>query len=253
MSSLLADAEVPGEVLEVIQELVSRAGYDLGDESELVMGMTAALATLRVCDALRTRRVPRDDRVGRNDPCPCGSGKKHKKCCLRTGAPGPGPERYDPGDPLERPDLVPRFHVAETLAVDLGRLEELFCADETLREVRFTPEKLVAFLLAEAPEANLPPPSDDPEEEDLEGERRVARYLREVEGIEALGNLDRALLRAARDSAECDQDVRSLAAGLALTELAAATDGNASKAPSPLLSLLFWLTLRETVAGFSAD
>lgn len=23
-------------------------------------------------------------RVGRNDPCPCGSGKKYKKCCLRT-------------------------------------------------------------------------------------------------------------------------------------------------------------------------
>lgn len=22
-------------------------------------------------------------RVGRNDPCPCGSGKKFKKCCLR--------------------------------------------------------------------------------------------------------------------------------------------------------------------------
>jgi hypothetical protein len=22
-------------------------------------------------------------RVGRNDPCPCGSGKKYKKCCLR--------------------------------------------------------------------------------------------------------------------------------------------------------------------------
>jgi preprotein translocase subunit SecA len=21
-------------------------------------------------------------KVGRNDPCPCGSGKKHKKCCL---------------------------------------------------------------------------------------------------------------------------------------------------------------------------
>jgi len=21
-------------------------------------------------------------RVGRNDPCPCGSGKKYKKCCL---------------------------------------------------------------------------------------------------------------------------------------------------------------------------
>ncbi len=22
------------------------------------------------------------DRAGRNDPCPCGSGKKYKKCCL---------------------------------------------------------------------------------------------------------------------------------------------------------------------------
>jgi uncharacterized protein YecA (UPF0149 family) len=21
-------------------------------------------------------------KIGRNDPCPCGSGKKYKKCCL---------------------------------------------------------------------------------------------------------------------------------------------------------------------------
>jgi len=23
-----------------------------------------------------------DNKIGRNDPCPCGSGKKFKKCCL---------------------------------------------------------------------------------------------------------------------------------------------------------------------------
>jgi hypothetical protein len=23
-------------------------------------------------------------KVGRNDPCPCGSGLKHKKCCLKS-------------------------------------------------------------------------------------------------------------------------------------------------------------------------
>jgi len=28
------------------------------------------------------------DKVGRNDPCPCGSGKKYKKCCGRTAAQG---------------------------------------------------------------------------------------------------------------------------------------------------------------------
>lgn len=30
-----------------------------------------------------TRLEPGPPKVGRNDPCPCGSGKKHKKCCLR--------------------------------------------------------------------------------------------------------------------------------------------------------------------------
>ena len=28
--------------------------------------------------------APRRDAVGRNDPCPCGSGKKYKKCCGRN-------------------------------------------------------------------------------------------------------------------------------------------------------------------------
>jgi uncharacterized protein YecA (UPF0149 family) len=26
--------------------------------------------------------APTQARIGRNDPCPCGSGKKYKKCCL---------------------------------------------------------------------------------------------------------------------------------------------------------------------------
>jgi hypothetical protein len=28
-----------------------------------------------------------DKKVGRNDPCPCGSGKKHKQCCWGKEAP----------------------------------------------------------------------------------------------------------------------------------------------------------------------
>ena len=27
----------------------------------------------------------RDEKVGRNQPCPCGSGKKYKNCCMRGG------------------------------------------------------------------------------------------------------------------------------------------------------------------------
>ncbi len=29
----------------------------------------------------RSTTVVRDQKIGRNDPCPCGSGKKYKKCC----------------------------------------------------------------------------------------------------------------------------------------------------------------------------
>ena len=34
-----------------------------------------------------TPRQSREQRVRRNDPCPCGSGKKFKRCCLREPVP----------------------------------------------------------------------------------------------------------------------------------------------------------------------
>lgn len=33
-------------------------------------------------DFNRERIVVKEPKIGRNDPCPCGSGKKYKKCCL---------------------------------------------------------------------------------------------------------------------------------------------------------------------------
>ena len=33
-------------------------------------------------EATATTEIPED--IGRNDPCPCGSGEKYKKCCMRT-------------------------------------------------------------------------------------------------------------------------------------------------------------------------
>ncbi|GAL20360.1 UPF0225 protein YchJ [Vibrio maritimus] len=33
-------------------------------------------------DSIPPKRLTAESsKVGRNDPCPCGSGKKHKKCC----------------------------------------------------------------------------------------------------------------------------------------------------------------------------
>ena len=33
-------------------------------------------------DELQSPYVRSTPKIGRNDPCPCGSGKKYKKCCL---------------------------------------------------------------------------------------------------------------------------------------------------------------------------
>ena len=34
----------------------------------------------------KTRPIVRDNsKIGRNDPCPCGSGKKYKNCCMDSG------------------------------------------------------------------------------------------------------------------------------------------------------------------------
>lgn len=32
-----------------------------------------------------TQKIRKFDKIGRNDPCPCGSGKKYKNCCLSSG------------------------------------------------------------------------------------------------------------------------------------------------------------------------
>ena len=29
----------------------------------------------------KSRTIVKGQKIGRNDPCPCGSGKKYKKCC----------------------------------------------------------------------------------------------------------------------------------------------------------------------------
>ena len=34
------------------------------------------------------RKVAASQKVGRNEPCPCGSGKKYKNCCGRNDAQG---------------------------------------------------------------------------------------------------------------------------------------------------------------------
>ena len=59
-----------------------KAGYDMSSEAGLAEFMMAYNRSL-AGDKHPSEGAPvgQDCRVGRNDPCPCGSGKKFKKCC----------------------------------------------------------------------------------------------------------------------------------------------------------------------------
>lgn len=83
---LLADAADPLDVVaggEVLGELLRARG----DHAEAEKIDNRVEAAMDVADAWNVDEAPtgvtvvRDGpKVGRNDPCPCGSGKKHKKC-----------------------------------------------------------------------------------------------------------------------------------------------------------------------------
>lgn len=47
------------------------------DDEPLLAGMVRA-----IYEHFKVNRAAPAPKIGRNDPCPCGSGKKYKKCCL---------------------------------------------------------------------------------------------------------------------------------------------------------------------------
>ncbi len=75
-----------------LSELVSRLGaFAFEEEARAMRTSLLDLATRAVLDGLPARAVARSSgwrptrravpRIGRNEPCPCGSGKKYKRCC----------------------------------------------------------------------------------------------------------------------------------------------------------------------------
>ncbi|MBI4543839.1 MAG: SEC-C domain-containing protein [Gemmatimonadetes bacterium] len=68
-------------------ELAAAAGGGRSGRGALMRGLRPRGPDLRQLQTNRgeggalPRPVTAEEKVGRNDPCPCGSGKKYKKCC----------------------------------------------------------------------------------------------------------------------------------------------------------------------------
>jgi uncharacterized protein YecA (UPF0149 family) len=85
---------------ELIPEIFEKPGFDPEANKKdrdlqvtLFALLPSAVETVQECARLKAEEyqggVPlseksaggKREKIGRNDPCPCGSGKKHKKCC----------------------------------------------------------------------------------------------------------------------------------------------------------------------------
>ena len=73
----------------MIMDATQTGDITLNDENSIDGKMvTGGLdeKTLQRLMAARNRKPSiREYKIGRNEPCPCGSGKKYKNCCLRSG------------------------------------------------------------------------------------------------------------------------------------------------------------------------
>ena len=74
-----------------VPDLVAAFLADLEDSGRLAEGHLLAAQVRVLAPTFKDRAQGRapdlkrpGKKVGRNDPCPCGSGKKYKQCCLRT-------------------------------------------------------------------------------------------------------------------------------------------------------------------------
>ncbi|MFO0570954.1 MAG: UPF0149 family protein [Polyangiaceae bacterium] len=79
---------VPPEMLTVLDTSEETREVTRKQAGTLVLEAHRSFKAYRanmIASATKPRSAPR---IGRNDPCPCGSGKKHKKCCGRADARG---------------------------------------------------------------------------------------------------------------------------------------------------------------------
>lgn len=228
-------------------DVLEQAGYDFDDDRDYLFGMLALLAAVQVYNAAFVPAVPerRAPKVGRNAPCPCGSGRKYKKCCGRdSGRAGfPKPSQGRAG--INLLDLIPRFGSDEHTYEGLTILKRLFQEDPDLKGVRFTGSLLREFML----DAMRDAADEDRTPEFYDG--LVRRYLWHVEDPIVLGDLDEMMREAVPRWSEDPEALRALALGVALHRLedVLEEDEGADDEPNPLHRMILELTLEELARG----
>jgi hypothetical protein len=228
-------------------QILIEAGYDPSNDREMTIGATAYEAALLVCTyaphtpPVRQAQKVQQARAGRNDPCPCGSGKKYKKCCIDLDRPALA---ADETGPLIKfgPDVVPRLWGDEEddggLSDDYDRLSEIICRDPAFASIGFAAEEVAAFvdsLANSEPALTEALKEDDPKTYDQAFDTICTRFLREHgRDFDQSAIKDKCLEAAKR--ATSNDEARALATGICLSLMSEMSD---DPVDNPLATILF--------------
>ena len=140
---------IGGEASQEMVEVLIQAGYRMEHPKEWQSGLVAYNSALMLKMLIsKGSGHARGRKIGRNEPCPCGSGKKHKKCCLgKEQGSGGGPlmaELRRPGPPPAA--MLPRLDNLEAMADDMNLLVKLMDEDPDLCKIRFPPAQVSRFF-----------------------------------------------------------------------------------------------------------
>jgi hypothetical protein len=193
------------------------AGYDTRNERDLQMGMiaysTALLAWDRRHTIKRAGRSSEKSHTGRNDPCPCGSGRKYKKCCLDKNQAFSADS--NPRAPLEfGSESLPRLWDEGSVANDCAILCQIMDRDPAFVKMGFSKEKIASFIEAVVKED---PSFMDGDKEVFERklDDLAVRYVRESGEGKVIKGMKENIL-AAIPRAQSKDEMRALATGLCL-------------------------------------
>jgi SEC-C motif len=229
-----ADTEKYSPPVEIFQ-MLRDAGCDIKNERDLQMGMVSYNTALLVWNRLnankKTGRSTEKSHTGRNDPCPCGSGRKYKKCCLDKNRAFSADSSLLAPAKLG-PESLPRLWNERAMADDCGVLVQIMGRDPAFAKVGFSKESVASFMETVAKED----PSfvgDDKEMLDERIDDLAIRYVRESgESIKGI----KEIFLAAVPRAQSKDETRALATGICVALM-----GDACMDPEAnLLNVIFF-------------
>ena len=233
-------------------KVLAATGCNIADQRSLNFGMTAYNTALLVWKSYQANFKPGSssagnllNRVGRNDPCPCGSGQKFKKCCLAKES-KPQQAINQRGMIPFGPDIIPKIWDAETHYADMFALGELFEKDSNLKRLRFSATKVESFLKDHRYDSEFL--------QDLDKETRgqfidklAIQYAKESGEGRILKKATDLMLAAAKN-VKSAVELRALASGV----LFAAAYEIGGDVDNPLTAFIFRMAAAKVLAPISA-